>query len=29
VLAFSARHPSMWNPKTWLAFWQHRASTKI
>lgn len=29
VLAFSSKHVSMWNPKTWLAFWQHRASTKI
>lgn len=29
VLAFSSAHPSIWHPKTWLAFWQNRASTKF
>ncbi len=29
VLAFSAAHSSIWNPKTWLTFWKNRASTKI
>jgi succinate-semialdehyde dehydrogenase/glutarate-semialdehyde dehydrogenase len=29
VLAFSSRQAAMWNPRTWLAFWQNRASTKI
>lgn len=29
VLAFSSAHPAIYNPLTWLAFWQNRASTKI
>lgn len=29
VLAFSSRHAALWNPKTWLAFWRNRASSKI
>lgn len=30
VLAFCARNPlAIANPRTWLAFWEHRASTKL
>ena len=29
VMAFAARHPALLNPKSWLPFWQNRASTKL
>jgi acyl-CoA reductase-like NAD-dependent aldehyde dehydrogenase len=29
VLAVSGRQCAMWHPKTWLAFWNHRASKKL
>jgi acyl-CoA reductase-like NAD-dependent aldehyde dehydrogenase len=29
VLAVSGRQSAMWHPKTWLAFWNHRASKKL
>lgn len=29
VLAISARQAAMLHPKTWLAFWEHRASRKL
>jgi acyl-CoA reductase-like NAD-dependent aldehyde dehydrogenase len=29
VLAFSARHPSLWNPMRWLPFWQNRTNTRL